>query len=242
MDDISKEDVPKLLDELQAQGFIKVYSTSRTKAIQMLNWWSVQKLQCAWPSEYPPPDGWLDRLRYKKGKKQVITENWDSGESSPESSGDVSGSPESSPEPSQASERGKVNNQELIIKNQELISPENSGERSPPEGGHSKGLFENLLEQIKSAPNRKEAIARVGELYQVCAGRAPPYGRIGVIARKVNYDSGYLAKLIWETAAKRPAGDLLDYVEGILRSSDEGVKDKRIRGARPPSDFSGGEW
>jgi hypothetical protein len=213
----------------------------------MLDWWEVQKLQWAWPSEFVPPEGWRDRLRYKRGKKQVVTENWNSGESSPESSGDIRGSPEISPESSGASVKNqnskfKRKNQESSIKNQELISPENSGEKSPPKGGQGKGLFENLLEQIKSAPNRKEAIARVGELYQVCSGRSPPYGRVGVIAGKANYDFGYLAKLIWETAGKRPAGDLLDYVEGILRSSKgEGAKDKRGK-VHTREDFSSGNW
>jgi hypothetical protein len=248
MDDISKEDIRGLLSELETEGYIKVYSTSKRQAIQMLDWWEVQKLQWAWPSEFPPPEGWRDRLRYKKGKKQVVTQNWDSGESSPENPPESP--PEISPESNEASERGKIKNQKLklknqvsSIKNQVLISPENSGERSPPEGGlPGKGLFENLLEQIKGAANRKEAIARVGDLYQVCAGRAPPYERIGVIAKRANYDFGYLAKLIWETAGKRPAGDLLDYVDGILRSKKgEEAKDKRGK-VHPREDFSSGKW
>ena len=245
MDDISKEDIPKLLEELETQSFVKVYSTSKHRAVQMLDWWEVQKLQWAWPSDYPPPPGWSDRLRYKKGKKQVVTENWDSPESSPENSperdeGKVS--PESSPETPQAPERGNIKSQKSKLKNQILISPEDSGERPPPKGGQDKGLFENLLEQIKSAPDKQKAIARVGELYRVCAGRDPPYERIGVIAKRVNYDFGYLAKLIWETAGKRPAGDLLDYVEGILRSKKgEEVKDKRGK-VHPRQDFSGGKW
>ena len=70
MDDISKEDVPALLEELETQGFVKVYSTSKHQAIQMLDWWEVQKLQWAWPSEFVPPEGWRDRLRYKKGKNR----------------------------------------------------------------------------------------------------------------------------------------------------------------------------
>jgi hypothetical protein len=253
MDDISKEDIPKLLEELEMQGFVKVYSTSKHRAVQMLDWWDVQKLQWAWPSDYPAAPGWTDRLRYKKGKKQVVTENWDSGESSPESSperDEEEVSPESSPETPQASGRGNFKNQESKlkyqnsnIKNQNLISPEYSGERSPPKGGPpEKGLFENLLEQIKSAPDKQKAIAKVGELYQVCAGRAPPYERIGVIAKRVNYDFGYLAKLIWETAGKRPAGDLLDYVEGILRSKKgEEAKDKRGK-VRPREDFGSRNW
>jgi len=74
--DISKDDIPDLLDELQAQGLLKVFSTSRDTAIQMLDWWEVQRLQWAYPSEYPPPEGWMDHLRYHPTPKEIITENW----------------------------------------------------------------------------------------------------------------------------------------------------------------------
>jgi len=109
IDHISKADVPELLVELERNKLIKVYDTPRSPALQMLDWWEVQRLQWAWPSEYPPPDGWLDRLRYKKGASTVITQNWHtsaepSGEipniaqvSDENSSGDSSGEPSSKP-------------------------------------------------------------------------------------------------------------------------------------------------
>lgn len=290
MDDISKEDIPRLLEEFETQGFVKVYTASKRRVIQMLDWWEVQrKMQWAWPSEFPPPQGWRDRLRYKKGKEQVITENWDSGEILPESSGERSArtspenspeqdmgtvSPEASPEspgdmrtssekvlaggeaeiqllerkkrePEKKEDKNKTKNQDKELRVRvNIISPENSGENSgenpPPEGGlPGKGLFENLLEQIKGARDRKESITRVGELYRVCAGRAPPYGRLGAIARKANYDFGYLAKLIWETAGKRPAGDLLDYVEGILRRAKSEQEKGHRASVRTREDFRG---
>ena len=74
--DISKGDIPDLLEELEAQGLIKVYSTSRHTAVQMLDWWEEQKLQWAYPSPYPPPEGWTDHLRYHPTPKEIITENW----------------------------------------------------------------------------------------------------------------------------------------------------------------------
>jgi len=76
IDHITKADIAELLDELQEQELIKVYTTSKTKAIQMLDWWDVQKLQWAYPSEYPPPEGWQDHLRYHPTPKEIITENW----------------------------------------------------------------------------------------------------------------------------------------------------------------------
>ncbi|GAI54088.1 unnamed protein product, partial [marine sediment metagenome] len=59
--------------------------TSQSVTIQMLDWWHVQRLQWAWPSRYPPPQGWEDKLRYKRGTKEVVTQNWPiSGERSGE--------------------------------------------------------------------------------------------------------------------------------------------------------------
>lgn len=325
IDHITKADVPGLLEELERHNLIRLYETPRSAAIQILDWWDIQRPQWAWPSEYPPLNGWKDRLRYKRGATTVVTENWPSsaerqndaqvisdvtpgeshndsqagdeivpgenktsaqasqkitsGESgnasqlTPEAisderpihaqvneettSGEISGEPsgEASPEkPEKPSSfphtpfyhPGTEREYEKESGIRKRNSPEDSGERSgefspeklPPGGGlPDKGLFENLLEQIKGAPDRKEAIARVGELYQVCAGRAPPYGRIGVIARKANYDFGYLAKLIWETTSVRPSGDLLSYVEGRMkgekRNNEQREPTNTRRGAGP---------
>jgi hypothetical protein len=82
IDHISKADTPQLLDELEQNQLIKIYNTPKSTAIQILDWWNIQKPQWAWPSEYPPPEGWQDRLRYKKDAKTVVTQNW---QSSPES-------------------------------------------------------------------------------------------------------------------------------------------------------------
>ncbi|GAI70860.1 unnamed protein product, partial [marine sediment metagenome] len=76
INDITKTDIPKLLNELKEQGFIKVYATSKTMATQMLDWWEEQRLQWAYPSRYPPQEGWMDHLRYHPTPKEIITENW----------------------------------------------------------------------------------------------------------------------------------------------------------------------
>jgi len=73
---IARADIPELLRELETHEFIKVYATSKTKAIQMLDWWEEEKLQWAYPSRYPPPEGWTDHLRYHPTPKEIITENW----------------------------------------------------------------------------------------------------------------------------------------------------------------------
>ena len=76
IDHITKTDIPELLKELDKNKLIKVYTTSKTEAIQILDWWEVHRPQWAWPSQYPPPEGWKDHLRYKRGAKEVVKENW----------------------------------------------------------------------------------------------------------------------------------------------------------------------
>ncbi len=101
IDHITKADIPQILDELEKNQLIKIYETPKSAAIQLLDWWNIQKPQWAWPSEYPPPEGWHDRLRYKKGAKTVVTENWPSGESRDDAqvNGEkASGSDESNPQ------------------------------------------------------------------------------------------------------------------------------------------------
>ena len=74
--EITAAEIPALLQEMEAKSLIKVYTTSRTNAAQMLDWWEIQRLQWAYPSQYPPPEGWTDHLRYHPIPKEIITENW----------------------------------------------------------------------------------------------------------------------------------------------------------------------
>ncbi|GAH62703.1 unnamed protein product, partial [marine sediment metagenome] len=74
--EITADEVPDLLQQMETKGLLKVYATSKTMAIQMLDWWEVQKLQWAYPSGYPPPEGWQDRLRYHASPTEIVTENW----------------------------------------------------------------------------------------------------------------------------------------------------------------------
>ena len=77
IDHITKSDVPGLLRELVDNDLILCYKTSKSAAIQILDWWDPHRSpQWAWPSDYQPPQGWLDHLRYKKDAKTVYTQNW----------------------------------------------------------------------------------------------------------------------------------------------------------------------
>jgi hypothetical protein len=76
VDHITKADIPELLAEMQQNRLIAVYTTPDSSAIQLLDWWRVQRPQWAYPSEYPPPEGWRDHLRYHLSPSEIVTENW----------------------------------------------------------------------------------------------------------------------------------------------------------------------
>lgn len=76
IDHITKADIPDLLKELEKNRLVKVYETRESTAIQLLDWWEVHRPQWAYPSPYPPLEGWKDRLRYHPTPTEIVTENW----------------------------------------------------------------------------------------------------------------------------------------------------------------------
>jgi len=80
IDHITKADIPQILIELEENQLLKAYDTSKSRVIQLLDWWEIHRPQWAWPSVYQPPEGWQDHLRFKRGTREVVTQNWFSGE------------------------------------------------------------------------------------------------------------------------------------------------------------------
>lgn len=83
--DVSLSDVSDGLAALSAAGLILRYQAEGRELIQILTWWDDQsRMQWASPSEYPAPDGWEDRVRYRKGN-QIVARNWSTRRASPPS-------------------------------------------------------------------------------------------------------------------------------------------------------------
>ena len=163
IDHITKQDIPRLLKELQDNKLILCYETPKSAAIQLLDWWEAnQRMQWAWPSDYSPPEGWQDHLRYKRGAKTVFTQSWPvsgepSGEkgigsqvsnevSSGECSGETSKTPLTTPikrETIKRRGRGRGN------------SPEHSGEKSTP-SPIATALLDNFPKAFGRKPNSRE--------------------------------------------------------------------------------------
>lgn len=74
-DDISADEVQADLSELEAVECIAIYKVGSKTCIQIVNWWSYQHPQWAYPSELPAMEGWKDQLRYRSGDG-VVTVNW----------------------------------------------------------------------------------------------------------------------------------------------------------------------
>jgi len=57
---------------------ILMYHDGERDYIQLVNWWDYQSLQWAKPSDFPPPDGWQDKIRQMvyKPERWVMTVNW----------------------------------------------------------------------------------------------------------------------------------------------------------------------
>jgi len=165
IDHITKADVPELLEELEKNQLIKVYNVSKTEALQILDWWDVHKPQWAWPSQYPPPEGWQDHLRYKKGAKEVVTQNWFSQVSTQVSntsvSGEHSGEQEESVPLTTSFESEKE--KERRIRRGRGNSPEGSGENPSPSLTGSP-LLEYFNEVFPKAFGRKPDSREVAQL------------------------------------------------------------------------------
>lgn len=75
-DDIQLSEINDDLDAISETGSIHKYSSDGKTIIQIVNWWKYQTPPWAYPSDFPPPSGWIDRLRYQK-QKEIIKTNWE---------------------------------------------------------------------------------------------------------------------------------------------------------------------
>lgn len=75
-DDMGADEVQGWLDMMAQNETIILYVVNGKQYAQLVNWWKYQSLQYAQPSQYPRPDGWLDRIRKTVTKGFIATCNW----------------------------------------------------------------------------------------------------------------------------------------------------------------------
>ena len=81
---IDSEELHSYLDSFRIANKIVRYNKDGRGLIQIVNWWKYQTPSWASPSNYPPPDGWVDRVkchipgnqRKKKQGGNILNINW----------------------------------------------------------------------------------------------------------------------------------------------------------------------
>ena len=74
-DTISPTEIQDDLQAIADEEMVILYSVKGKAYYQIVNWWEYQQPQWAYPSEYPAPEGWQNRLRYRQDG-HVLTDNW----------------------------------------------------------------------------------------------------------------------------------------------------------------------
>lgn len=75
-DDLGIDQMEAWIRALGDSSMLLAYvSPSGQELIQIVNWWWYQRHQFASPSSFPPPDGWMDRIRFRSSKR-ILTYNW----------------------------------------------------------------------------------------------------------------------------------------------------------------------
>lgn len=95
--------------------------------------------------------------------------------------------------------------------------------------GASTISFDDWLTKIERGPNRTAIL--IDGYSMLFPGRdRPDYGRMGAFAKRVK-GPGRAWQLLWQAASQRPAGDPLDYAEGIARNNGK----SQAKGRRTPA-------
>ncbi len=95
-DDVDPNEIESALALFEASGKILRYVVGDKRLIQIPSWWANQRPQWAQPSNYPPPEGWVDGIRTRQNgeyfERDWASKGFSSDGPLPDSSGE--GSPE----------------------------------------------------------------------------------------------------------------------------------------------------
>lgn len=224
--ELDPDNIPGLLEAMAHQEMIYIYPDSRNRLLyQVIRWWEFQKLQWAQRSQFEPPPGWVDRIRVQHGKDGPNESvNWDKpggflplGEPADQQA-DQQPAPPLPPgappgAPPIATKQPNINQPNV---NQEKARDAADGAPAAPSPPPI--CFDDWLTRIEQGPNRTAIL--VDGYQALFPGRDPPdYGRVGAFAKRVK-GAGRAWQLLWQAAAARPAGDPIDYAEGIAKNGN----------------------
>jgi hypothetical protein len=214
-DDVTLEDVAKDLQALSDQGMIVIYQVKNKPVIQLVNWWVYQQKQWAVRSDWPGPEGWVDRARYHGKGHVVITENWDQAGGFEQGVG-YTNQVENQPE-------NQVENQPGLYDNDSDNESDNEDQEDreqPGQDAPAKALPINLdgwQKLLKEEENKPAVLRTMVEVLFPRLAEYPDFGYLGKVARQVG-GAGRLGSLLWETSAKNVQGDVLAYIQAMTKA------------------------
>ena len=127
LDDVSLEEIDDGMGTFSNLHLLTLYEAGGKVLYQIVNWWEHQPMTWARPSDFPPPDGWTDRIKYRQGNK-VMESDWDHP-------GGFSDLTTTSPRPHHdngTSSAPKVNKSKLNESNPPTAEPHTEGEPKEP--------------------------------------------------------------------------------------------------------------
>lgn len=207
-DDPPIEEVEADIEILSEIGNLICYEIDGLEYIQILNWWKYQQPQWAGPSDFPAPDGWVDRLRYHAKGGGIVTDKWDTpgGYCLIEQVDDNDiGSDLPSDLPS-ATVNVKVKDEVKEAK----------GNKLPPHN------LDGWLDRVRESKNRNSTLLFMFNILYPDATETPDYGYLGKTARVVG-GAGRLAALMWECSSKKITGDVMRYIQGYAKGNKDQV-------------------
>jgi hypothetical protein len=208
VDELTIENIPDVLKELEQQGMLYLYGAGGEQYYQVINWWDHQQMTWAHPSKYPAPVGWVDRIRYNAKGNEQVKENWG------KSGGFTNGVPSSDEAPTQVDTKVDTSKEPK----QHNITQHNTTEDTMGATPHADlpHNHDEWLQFIRAGKDQKGGcIARVGRMLvtlwpEIYNGGDPPYSKIGGVARNVG-GAARLGQLLWKANASKVTGDPLDY-------------------------------
>jgi hypothetical protein len=230
LDDVSLAAISEALSQFEQADMLQLYEADGKPLYQIVNWWGYQgAMHWAWPSDFPPPDGWEDRIRYRKGNT-VVEQNWnESGgrlDDEPDDDEPTTSPPRAHDEPTPKPAPNGNGNGNL---NGNGISEDMGADAA---AGAAPSVPSNRREWLECLDKYKNstglALRMIEGLYP---GLDPPpsYGQVGGIAKQMGRGKhGFrrLMGLLWDCNGRHIDGDLLPYLlrvhQGQQRDNGQG--------------------
>lgn len=226
--ELTAENIPDILQEMADQNelMIHLYKDSRGRPLyQIVRWWEYQRMQWAQPSHYEAPEGWADRVRANRRGKEFLQENWGGnggfdGFEGPEEGTDDTLPGENAGE-NPGGNAGETPGGDITKLNLSSTKPNSTRQEDAPEAPETPILqtFADWQSMVKESSNRPAALrVMFSTLYP--KSDTPDFGYLGRVAKNVG-GAGRLAELLWQHCTRPPTGDVLAYIQGVVKRQKE---------------------